>query len=118
MKQEDGKGFIKLILAVAILIVVVIVGINYAKEFMNKESVKDLQADLLLIQNKVEILKGNNDMNSDENPLRGYQLSQLPEGTDINEFLEKGVITQEEYEKYYLLDSRKFRANGFKGSSK
>lgn len=118
MRQEEGKGFIKLILAIAVIIVITILGVKYVKEFINKENVKDLQADLLLIQNKVEIIKGNYSMNSEENPLKGYPLTQLPEEININNFLEKDVIAQEEYEKYYILDSRKFRANGFTGFDK
>ena len=105
MRQEEGKGSIKLIIAIVAIIVVGIFGFKYVKEFMNKESAKDLQADLLLIQNKVEIVKGNYSMNKVENPLKGYQLTQLPENIDIKAFLEKEVITQVEYEKYYLLDS-------------
>ncbi len=117
MTKGVGKGFIKLILAIVVIIVVIIFGVKYIREFFNKEEVKDLQADLLLIQNKVEILKGNYSMNSEENPLKGYQLSQLPQEIDINSFLEKNIILQEEYEKYYLLDSRKFRTNGVTGVS-
>ncbi len=118
MRQEEGKGFIKLILAVAVMVVIIILGVRYAKDFIKDENAKDLQADLLLVQNKVEIIKGNNSMNSEQSPLKGYQLSQLPEGINITEFLEKNIIPQEEYEKYYLLDSRKFRTNEFTGISK
>lgn len=105
MKHEEGKSSIKLIVAILLIGVVVILGFNYAKNIINKEKVKNLQADLLLVQAKVEIVKGNNNMNKEENPLKGYQLTQLPENINITDFLEKHVIPEEEYEKYYLLDS-------------
>lgn len=105
MRQEEGKSSIKLIFAIIVIAVVVGLGVKYTLDFINKEKVKNLQADLLLVKAKIEICKGNYDMNKDENPLQGFQLTQLPENIDIKEFLEKRVIPEEEYEKYYLLDS-------------
>ena len=113
MKQGTIKNSIGRIITIAIIIAVVIVGVKYTKDFLAKENVKDVQADLLLVKAKVETLKGKYSMNKEENPLKGYQLTQLPENIDITEFKEKNVISEEEYEKYYLLDSRKFGANGF-----
>lgn len=105
MKHEEAKSSIKLIIAIAAIIIVVIIGVNYAMNFFKKENAKNLQADLLLIKAKVEIIKGNYSVNKEENPLRGILLTQLPEDINISEFKEKNVISQEEYEKYYLLDS-------------
>lgn len=105
MKQEDGKGFIKLILGITIISIVIVLAVMYIKNSLEKEKVKDMQADLLLIQAKIEIAAGNYNMNKEAYPLKGVQLSALPEDININEFKEKNVITQEEYEKYYLLNS-------------
>lgn len=118
MKQECGKGFMKLILAIAVIIAVAIIGVRYTKDVIKTENAKDMQADLLLVQAKVEMVKGNYNMNRDENPLKGYQLTQLPEGVNIDDFLSKNIIAQDEYEKYYLLDSRLPDTNGFTGFSK
>ena len=68
MNREDGKSTIKLIIAIAVIIAVVLVGVKYAIDFVNREKVKNTQADLLLVKAKIEILKGNYDMNNDENP--------------------------------------------------
>ena len=105
MKQEEGKSSVKLIIGIVVIIIAIIGIVQYAKYYINKEKVKNLQADLLLVQAIVEIAKANNNLNKEENPLRGYQLTQLPEGINITEFLEKNVVSQDEYEKYYLLDS-------------
>lgn len=105
MKQVKGKSSIKLIVAIIVIAVVVGFGAKYTIDFIHKEKVKNLQADLLLVKAKIEICKGNHDMNKDENPLQGVQLTQLPESIDIKDFLDKRVISEEEYEKYYLLDS-------------
>lgn len=107
-KKNSGKSSIKLVVAIAVIAVVTVLGVRYALDFIKKENVKDVQADLLLVRAKIEILKGNNGMNKDENPLLGYQLNQLPEGIDLKTFFDKKVIDENEYEKYYLLDSRMF----------
>ena len=106
MKQEEGKGFIKSIFAFVIIAIVIVLAVMYAKDAIKKEQVKNMQADLLLVQSKVEIAAGNYNMNKEANPLKGIQLTGLPEDININEFKEKNVIAQEEYEKYYLLNSR------------
>ena len=105
MKQKVGKSSVKLVIGIVVIIIAVIGIVQYAKYYINKEKVKNLQADILLVQAKVEIAKANNNMNKEENPLRGYQLAQLPEEINITEFLEKNVVSQDEYEKFYLLDS-------------
>jgi len=117
-KKNDGKSSIKLVVAIVVIAVVAVLGIRYALDFIKKENVKDVQADLLLVRAKIEILKGNNGMNKDENPLLGYQLNQLPEGIDLKTFLDKKVIDENEYEKYYLLDSRMFGKAWIKWFSK
>lgn len=106
MRSECGKGTIKLIVILGLILVVVLGGLLYTRKAVKDEEKKDLQADLLLIQAKIEIVKGKNSINKDENPLKGIQLTQLPEDININEFLSKNVITQEEYEKYYLLNNQ------------
>lgn len=109
MRKEEGKSSIRLILIITAIIIVAIMGINAMREFMDGEKVKSLQADMLIVKTKVETLKGKNTLNPEENPLRGHQLTQIPENIDIKEFLEKNVITTEEYEKYYLLDDENLR---------
>lgn len=106
MFRENGKSSIKLILAIILIAVVVVIGVKFTIDFFKKENVKNTQADLLLVKAKIEILKGNYDMNNDEHQLQGYQLTQIPEGININDFLEKHVIREDEYEKYYVLDKR------------
>lgn len=108
MKQKSSKGLLKLLIIILLIIAVVIVLVNYIKDLIYKENVNDVQNDLLLVQAKVEICSGNYNLNKEEYPLKGYQLTALPENIDINEFMQKNIISQEEYSKYYLLDSRKF----------
>ena len=109
MRREEGKGSIKLILAVVAIAIVIALSVRQTIDFINEEKIKNLQADMLIVKTKVETLKGKNTLNQEENPLLGYQLTQIPENVDITGFLGKNIITQEEYEKYYLLDSESLK---------
>lgn len=104
MKEKKGIGFAKLIIGIIVIIVVVIFGVSYVKKIIDKEKIKNVQADLLLVQAKIELVKGNYNMSKENNALKGYQLNQLPEGINIQDFFDKNIIEQSEYEKYYLLD--------------
>lgn len=104
MKEKKGIGFAKLVIGIIVIIVVVIFGVSYVKKIIDKEKIKNVQADLLLVQAKIELVKGNYNMSKENNALKGYQLNQLPEGINIQDFFDKNIIEQSEYEKYYLLD--------------
>lgn len=106
MDKVRGKSSLKLVVAIAVIMVLVIVGTKNVIEFFKKENIKNTQADMLLVKAKIEVLKGNYEMNKDENPLQGYLLTEIPEGININEFLGKHVISEDEYGNYYVLDKR------------
>lgn len=105
MIQRKGKSSIKLIVAIVVIAVLVTGGVIYLRKFLSNENVKELQYDMLLVKTKTETFKSKNTLNKDENPLIGYKLNELPENINIDEFKAKHVIGEDEYEKYYLLDS-------------
>ncbi len=77
MNYEEGKGSIKLILAIGVIILVVFFGTRYAIDFFKKEDVKNMHNDILLVQGKIETVKANYSMNKEENPLKGYPLNRI-----------------------------------------
>ena len=105
MGREEGKSLIKLTIAIVVIIILVALGVRYTIKMINSEKVKNFQYDMLLVKNKTEVYNAKHTLNKDENPLLGYQLSQLPEDINISEFKDKHIIADNEYEKYYLLDS-------------
>lgn len=118
MKQKSSKGLLKLVIIIFIIVGIIVVLVNYIEELLHKEDINNVQNDLLLVQAKVELYAGNYNIDKDTNPLKGYQLTVLPENININDFLQKNIILQEDYSKYYLLDSRKFNRNGIRRISK
>lgn len=103
---KDKKSFVsvRLIVAIVVIVIIIVFGVNYVLGLFREEQVRNFQSDILLVQSKVELLKGNYDMDKEAHPLKGIQLSQLPENIDISEFYGYNVIAEEDYEKFYLLN--------------
>ena len=77
MKQKKGTGFAKLIVLIIIISSVVFIGVKYIKKEVKNEYIKNVQADLLLIQAKIEIVKGKYSVDKENNSLKGYQLTRF-----------------------------------------
>ena len=77
MKQKKGTGFSKLIVLIIIISSVVFIGVKYIKKEIKNEYIKNVQADLLLIQAKIEIVKGKYSVDKENNSLKGYQLTRF-----------------------------------------
>ena len=114
MKKSGIAGYIRLLIAIIVIIIVTITGFKHINKIFKNEDVKNFESDLLLVQAKVELIKGNNIMDKDKNPLRGIQVSQLPEEINIQDVFNKGLITEEEKEKYYFLDEEALNQIGLK----
>ena len=77
MKRKKGTGFAKLIVLIIIISSVVFIGVKYIKKEIKNEYIKNVQADLLLIQAKIEIVKGKYSVDKENNSLKGYQLTRF-----------------------------------------
>ena len=86
MKQENGKGTVKFVFIICAILIVGFGIFKYVQSLINKEQVKDLHADMLLVQSKIEMVKGKNSVNSDENPLVGTKTSEIV--NQYNAFME------------------------------
>ena len=54
MKSQAGKTFIKLMIAIIIIAIIVIVGIYYSKNMIQKTQLQDFKTNMLLIQVKAK----------------------------------------------------------------
>ena len=103
MKLQNGKRIIIVSISIAIIIAVVVIIAQYIMGIVKREKTKELQADLLLVQAKVEIVKGKNNMNKDENPLKGWQLLKVVEKFKMKDKVKFNNISAEELDKFYFL---------------
>ena len=80
------KRIVKFVFIICAILIVGFGIFKYVQSLINKEQVKDLHADMLLVQSKIEMVKGKNSVNSDENPLVGTKTSEIV--NQYNAFME------------------------------
>ena len=104
MESNRIKRIILYIVSVSAIIAVLTLIVNYVIKVNKREKAKEMQADLLAVQAKVEITKGKNSVNKDENPLKGIQVSKVAEKIPVvNKIFERHGITGDDVAKYYIL---------------
>lgn len=104
MEAKRIKRILLYIVSISAIIAVVVFIVNYVIKINKQEKMKEMQADLLAVQAKVEIIKGKNSVNKDENPLKGVSASKVAEKMPIvNKLFEQQGITGDDVGKYYIL---------------
>ena len=104
MKSENGISYTKLLIIFAIIIVIGIIFGTYIMGIFRGNNLEDIKTDMLLIQTKVKVLKGDSDITGDASVLKGVKLSAPEQPAEIQQFMNKGIIGQEEYDYYYVVN--------------
>lgn len=105
MKLVRIKNFV-----VMILLLCMIFGIwgyiaNYVSKKMNNVESEKIKGNMLLIQAACKIKKSRSIVDKNEDYLIGKKLSEDMENNIIKNFLDKKIISEEEYEKYYIFSN-------------
>ena len=103
MKKESGLNIIGVILVMALIIIVSIFLINNYRNTKTEELGKTLKSNMQLIQGKCKVLYQDSIAKKEGVELVGKKLSEV-DNYEINVFKSLGVISEEEYEKYYVLE--------------
>lgn len=106
------RSHFKLMIYFFIVIIILIVLAYYIKENLEIERLNTIQTNLLLVQAKINNIKGDSQINRDSNTFIGRKLAEYREDSIINNLLEKRIISQDEYDKYYVLDEMILNENG------
>lgn len=104
MKSENGISYIKLLIIFAIVIVVGIIIAVYIAGMFKEGNLENTKTNMLLLQTKVKVIKGDSDITADASALKGQKLSDPTIPNEVKDFLNKGTIAQEEYDYYYVID--------------
>lgn len=104
MKKESGMGIIAIIITIALIIILGVLGYRALKSKVKDEKIKDIKANMLIIQGKCKVLgETSSKVNNNAEELKGNKLSDMKEDKIISEFLEKGLIEEDKLDKYYAL---------------
>lgn len=107
MKKENAMTHITLVIWIVIIIVIGYLSINFILKETEKGKVENLKTDMLLVQGKIKVIEQENEMNKEENPLKGLKVSENLEDEKIKILIENKVINVEEenFDKYYIINS-------------
>lgn len=123
MKNQEGKTFIKLMIAIIIIAVIVIVGIYYSKNMIQKTQLQDFKTNMLLIQVKAkEVLEQvsfeKNKINNNDITLETLKEKYLVGTPLTSEMLEsfpqqvKELINSENLSEYYYFTTEQLNELG------
>ena len=112
MKNNKAMGLINLILTISFIVVIVSVSIYFIRMKYYEARVKTIKTDMLQVQWKLKDYMDKQIVNGEEKKYIGTKVSDMKEDAEIKEFLEKNIITEEEYEKYYVLKDEELATAG------
>ena len=107
MKRENGMAHITLVIWIIVIIIIGYLGINFILKETGKGKVENLKTDMLLVQAKIKVIEQENEMNKEENPLKGLKVSENLEDENVKSLIENKVINieDENFDKYYIINS-------------
>lgn len=107
MRKENAMTHITLVIWIVIIIVIGYLGINFILKETVKGKVENLKTDMLLVQGRIKVIEQENEMNKEENSLKGLKVSENLEDEKIKKLIENKVINSEEenFDKYYIINS-------------
>jgi len=103
MKDNKGMGAIKLIIFVVIIGLIVAMGVYFSRMKYNQARIETIKTDMLQIQWKLKDYMDKQTIKGEEKKYLGEKVSQMQEDEGIKEFINKGILSSEEYDKYYVL---------------
>lgn len=106
------KSHFRLIIYFLLITIIVSSLAYYIKKSIEIEKLNTIETNLLLVQAKINNIKRNSQINKDNNILIGEKVAEYKENSTIHELIDKGIISQEEYDKYYIFDKNTLYENG------
>lgn len=103
MKSNNGMGVIQLIISIVMIAIIVALGVYYVRMKYDQAKVQTAKTDMLLVEWKAKDAIEKQTVKGEEKTYIGTKVSEMKEDTLIKEFLSKNIISEEEYENYYVL---------------
>lgn len=106
MKKNNGMGIIKLFFMVTFIVVVVAMCVYFTRMKYQEAKAETMKTDMLQVQWKLKDYIDKQTVKGEEKKYLGTKVSDLKDNEIIKDFLSKNVISEEEYEKYYVLQDK------------
>lgn len=112
MKKNNGMGIIKLILMVVLIVVVTIAGVYFTRKKYREVKAETIRTDMLQVQWKLKDYIDKQTVKGEEKKYLGTKVSEMQDNEIIKDFLAKKIISEEEYDKYYVLQDENLAEAG------
>lgn len=106
------RSHFKLMVYFFIAIIILFALVYYIKGNLEIERLNTIETNLLFVQAKINNIRGSSQINKDDNAFIGKKVTEYSEDSTINALLEKSIISQDECDKYYVLDEKTLNDNG------
>lgn len=106
------RSHFKLMVYFFIAIIILFALAYYIKGNLEIERLNTIETNLLFVQAKINNIRGSSQINKDDNAFIGKNVTEYSDDSTINALLEKGIISQDECDKYYVLDEKTLNDNG------
>ena len=104
MRNNKGMGIISLICITALIAVIVAISVYFVRMKYNEAKVQTIKTDMLLVEWKIKsYIDSQTAEKVEEIKYLGKKISEEKDNEIIKEFLEKEILLDEEYDKYYVL---------------
>ena len=103
MKCNNGMGIIKLIVMILFIVLIVSTTVYFVRMKYHETRIETIKTDMLQVQWKLKDYIDKQTVKGEEKHYLGTKLSEPSEDALINDFLSKNVLSEEDYDKYYVL---------------
>ena len=112
MKKNNGMGIIKLILMVVLIVVVVATAVYFTRKKYREVKAETIRTDMLQVQWKLKDYIDKQTVKGEEKKYLGTKISEMQDNEIIKDLLAKNIISEEEYDKYYVLQDENLAEAG------
>ena len=109
--NKSVARFLRSAIIIGIILAIAIQIARLGFKMLDEKKYIDLQTDLLLIQAKVKVIKGKSDVNGNKDNYLGQKVSES-NNDKIKNQLKDLKITEENFDKYFILNSKDFETMG------
>ena len=115
--NKSMARFIKFAIIIGIIITILVIVAKHGFKMLDEKKYTDLQTDLLLIQGKVKVIQGKSEVSGNKDGYLGQKVSES-DNSKIKDLLKQINISEEDFEKYYILSQNDFETMGISGEMK
>ena len=112
MKKYKGMGMIQLIVMILFIILIVATIVYFVRIQYHEARIETIKTDMLQVQWKIKDYIDKQTVKGEEKQYLGTKLSEMRNDSILQEFLSNNILSESEYEKYYVLKDENLATAG------